>query len=142
MSYDVTFPSDPEKSGSGLWFIIHTTGKEANTEEKKKNFVSLIDSIAHNHPCGNCRSHMNEYLQRHPIKNFWVVYDESGKDIGIFLWTFIFHNAVNSRIGKPQMDFQTAYNMYANDDIKPCTAQCGQKTEVENKGLKFSRRKW
>lgn len=141
-----SFPSDPKISGPGLWFLIHTCAKEAKTEDKKMRFVDLIDTLARFHPCSSqCRPHIQEHLRKHPIKNFWSIKDEKGVDVGLFLWSFNFHNEVNARLGKKQLDWQTAYHMYANDDLFPCTSECGdiKNSEIAKETAKkprFSRR--
>ncbi|SPN79940.1 Disulfide oxidoreductase [Cedratvirus Zaza IHUMI] len=137
MSVSEYFPSKPTYSGPGLWFIIHTSAKEAKTEEKKKNFVYIMDLISENHPCADeCRPHIKAYREKHPLKNFWNIKDENGEEVGLFLWTFNFHNEVNARIGKKQLDWQTAYHMYANPDVfTPCTSSCHEeedKVEEDN----------
>lgn len=132
------FPSDPKESGPGLWFILHTAAKEAKTEEKKRHFQQLLDIIKRNHPCQSCRNHMEEFINTHPLGNFWNIKSEKGEEIGLFLWTFIFHNSVNSRLNKKQPDWETAYNMYSNEEITPCTSDCREK-KIEAKP-KFIRR--
>lgn len=134
-----TFPSRPGYSGPGLWFILHTSGKEATTEEKKKAFVILVDTIENNHPCADeCRPHIQAYRKKNPIENYWNIKDHEGKDIGMFLWTFKFHNEVNARLNKPQLDWITAYNMYSNDIFTPCTSSCHE--EEKPRGPRFSKR--
>lgn len=128
----------PEETGPGMWYILHVAAKEAITEEKKQSFLSLVDLIKRNHHCQTCRKHMEDFTETHPLENFWNIKSAKGEEIGCFLWTFIFHNSVNSRLGKKQPDWETAYNMYSNAEMTPCTAGCGEK-KIESKP-KFRRR--
>ena len=43
----------------------------------------------------------------------------------LFRWTWIFHNAVNKRLKKEELDKKTAYNLYANAETGICRFDCG-----------------
>ncbi|AHH02033.1 disulfide oxidoreductase [Pithovirus sibericum] len=120
------FPSDPTVSGQGLWYIIHTLAKEATTEEKKQHFLYVMNHIRDKHPCqGECRPHIRQYMKDHPLENYWNILTDNGEEIGPFLWAFQFHNTVNQRLGKRQLDWATVYHMYSESGIIPCTSTCG-----------------
>jgi len=117
--------TDPRSWGVGLWFSIHTYAINAKTDESKKSFMDYMKIICTNIKCDNCRKHATEYLETHPIKDFYNIKNEKGEDIGMFKWTYLFHNAVNSRLGKPQMDWDTAYSMYSPTS-SVCLQGCGE----------------
>ena len=45
-------------------------------------------------------------------------------DLGLFIWAWKFHNAVNSRINKPIMGWDTAYNLYSEKESLVCSKNC------------------
>lgn len=123
--------SDPKKCGPGIWYTTHVYARDAITEEKKHIFLNHINMLRKDFPCEKCRGHINEYVEANPIEHYWNVTDNNGNPIGLFQWSWIFHNAVNERINKerpddphPYVDWNTAYNMYYNTDIMICTKGC------------------
>jgi hypothetical protein len=53
---------------------------------------------------------------------------EEGKDVGLFKWAWLFHNAVNQRLKKPIVSWSEAKRMYSPDE-GVCTSDCGQPLE-------------
>ena len=53
----------------------------------------------------------------------------------MFYWSWLFHNAVNSRIGKDYVDYNTAWDMYSDDEMSVCTSNCGKEpgTNIHSK---------
>ena len=51
----------------------------------------------------------------------------------MFEYTWIFHNNVNSRLGKKLIDWETAYNMYSNPGSMVCTRSCGDEGKVNDR---------
>lgn len=122
--------SDPAKVGPGTWFSIHRMAIRAKTPEKKQAFIEFMTDICDNFKCLKCRGHCQAYIKTNPIGDFLNVKDEkSGEDIGMFKWSTIFHNAVNVRLGKPVMDYTTAYNLYSDSEFGVCAKDC-DKTEA------------
>ena len=118
--------NDPKKVGPGVWYTLHLKAKLATEQSSKDDFVKEIYFHYHNFPCLNCRTHIQEYVDSHSLKPFMTLIDENGVDVGLFKWTWFFHNTVNKRLGKLYMDWETAYELYNLGDgqIKPCT-DCG-----------------
>lgn len=100
--------------GAGEWFVIHTLAHNADTEEKKKNFVYVMEVLRDNMVCDKCKAHTTEFMKKNPFQPYWNINNKQGKHIGLFTWTWNFHNTVNERLGKPIIDWVTAYNMYSN----------------------------
>ena len=48
----------------------------------------------------------------------------------MFKWSWKFHNSVNSRIGKPVLDWDTTYNLYSDPGVMVCTKSCDQENDV------------
>ena len=101
----------PEILGPGMWYLIHKRAQRAATEEKKREFVTFIKEVRDDMHCQLCRTHMTEYLLMNPLEPFWNI-TYLGVEVGLFKWTWNFHNAVNIRLGKPFIDWNTAFNMY------------------------------
>jgi hypothetical protein len=132
----------PERFGPGVWFTIHLYARHATTEEKKKAFIDYMNLIVANLKCKDCRHHATQYVMTHPIEDYFNVKDNNNQDIGLFKWTWTFHNAVNSRLKKPLMDWDTAYNMYSDPNVGVCTSACGDDpspaSQKETKGLRLA----
>ena len=122
--------SDPRIIGPGIWITIHIKARQAKTDAKKKEFIDYMWFLADNFPCMNCRKHINEYIRTHPFEHLYNLKNDEGVDIGMFKWSWMFHNAVNTRLRKPYMDWKTAWEMYSmydeDSDVKPCTEDCGE----------------
>ena len=103
---------DQQVLGPGQWFTIHKIAKCAINETKKQFFVEFMDDVCEEMRCGRCKLHMTEYMRANPFSPFWNLRDRDGTQIGMFKWTWIFHNSVNERIGKQLVDWETAKHMY------------------------------
>lgn len=137
MSSSVKFGGDNKKVwGPGHWYIIHTLARDASNEEKKNDFCKMMDHISKNLPCKECQGHCQEYLKANPMKPYWQIMEE-GKDIGLFKWAWTFHNAVNKRLDKPYLDWNTAKKMYFTDD-GICTSTCDEGKDAPKEDKKIN----
>lgn len=110
---------NPNYSGPGIWFSLHTLGAHSKTAEQKKCAISFIKHLQQNFPCGDCKSHFAVYIETHPLES--LIND--GNEESLFLWTFNFHNAVNHRLKKPIVSYEDAKNIYyANSEF--CMSGC------------------
>lgn len=118
--------TDPLIIGPGIWLTIHITAKKAGEGTyEKQAFVSYMKSLRESFPCLTCRSHIEEYMKTHPFDPFWSITDPTtGRDIGLFMWAWNFHNAVNRRLNKPIVDWTTAVGLFY-DDNSVCSLECG-----------------
>lgn len=114
---------EPKVFGPGTWFTIHTLALKARTRSEMDEFVSSLVHIISHLPCYDCINHATKYLKEHPIIKFYDVGDSKGRRIGMFIYTWKFHNDVNLRLGKPYLDMDTAYSMYTH--IPECVGDCG-----------------
>lgn len=115
------FPSDSKVWGPGVWWNIHIlakrAGKELNNKNKINEYIEYINYILPKLPCSTCREHATDYLKQNPLEEFIEVEE------GMFRWSWIFHNAVNARLGKQIIDYYTAVNIYEDDGV--CFDTCG-----------------
>ena len=125
--------TDPSKIGPGYWQIIHFKARNSDTLKLKQDFIDFMYLLSVEFPCGNCRNHIQKYLKENPFEPFMNLKNEHGEDIGMFKWSWLFHNAVNIRIHKPYVDWDTAWEMY-NTNKEICT-DCGIDS-IENKKKK------
>jgi Erv1 / Alr family len=122
---------DPSYYGPGIWLLIHQLAYEANTVDLQKEAAEKIKNIITNFRCKICREHGKEYLALFEIKDSIGKYmKRHGKNqmLGLFVWTWMFHNHVNGRIGKKQMRLDDAlkpFEIDQNEGLGYCTATCG-----------------
>lgn len=119
--------TDPTYVGPGTWSVIHQQAFAAQTPAKQQEFILFMLDVCQKFPCHVCSQHCSEYISSHPMKDFVnTVIDINGeqKQLGMFIWSWKFHNVVNSRLKKPIMSWETAYDLYAGKDSGVCVAAC------------------
>lgn len=124
---EVKFPSDPTVVGPGVWYTIHRTGRLSTNERRKQQFVDLMNSLRDDggFPCLKCRKHIGEYMDSHPFEPYWNLKDALGEDIGMFKWSWEFHNEVNRRLGKPYVSWDDALRIFTDGSFEVCSLGCG-----------------
>jgi len=124
--------TDPSRIGPGYWHFIHTLSIEANTIEEQNQFIKIIKMICEKFPCSVCATHCKDYVKNNEIEKYIGVSIEINgekKELGMFIWAWKFHNAVNHRTKdkngqtKKLMSWDTVYNMYSNNKHM-CSAKC------------------
>jgi len=123
---------DITKIGPGIWFKIHSDGIAATTQSLKESFVININALCDGFKCKHCQPHFRKYISMYPIENYFNIKNKKGIDIGIFQWTWEFHNAVNLRLGKYQPTLEESYEYFTNDTIGACH-DCGQNKNISIK---------
>ena len=117
--------------GPGLWISIHLKAKHAIDEKSKEEFIDYMYLLGAEFPCGKCRGHLQEYLRDHPFEPYMNLVDEKGHPIGLFKYSWTFHNAVNLRLHKPFVSWQNALAMFYSEG-EPCNS-CTVKQADTNK---------
>ena len=115
--------TNPRDIGCGVWYLIHLKAKLATTPERKDEFVDFMETLTENFSCMECRVHMKMYIKANPIRTYFNMKDKEGKQIGCFKWGWLFHNAVNKRIHREGITYETAIDMYYGQD-SICTSAC------------------
>ena len=90
----------PDKFGPYFWGTLHLAALFG------EDVGSLAASYTRNLPCPACRTHFSQVLQDSPVPK-----DASAEQV--FLWSVDVHNIVNERLGKPKMDYATAFNKWS-----------------------------
>lgn len=127
VSTDFRDRSDPEYTGPGAWSVIHVLAYNARNKEKQQQFMASMREICGKFPCINCRYHCGEYIRNHPMEDYLDL-NMNGEKLGLFVWSWKFHNCVNARLKKPIMSWDTAYNMYLEEDVEnnTCSTSCSK----------------
>lgn len=99
----------------GIWFQLHILGLKCRdgNKRKRKLFEETIEDHRNDFFCIHCRKHLDLLCKKIPLSSFSGTYDENGRDIGLFKWTWLIHNKVNRRLGKPTMAFNVALKMFS-----------------------------
>lgn len=121
--------SDPRNFGPGLWSAIHTEAAAATTPERKKSFLDFIYRQTSMLKCQACRHHATKYLSENPPEDYLDLQDSEGRETGLFEWTWIFHNTVNRRLGKPEVSREEANQLFLQPDSSICYTNCGEDVE-------------
>lgn len=121
-----------KERGPGVWHSIHILSMNIETPEQEKDFIRQFKILIDSFGCEHCTNHANNYIKQNPIERYVGKKMPSGKLIGMFEYTWIFHNNVNSRTGRKLIDWETAYNMYSNPGSMVCSRGCGDDHKVED----------
>jgi hypothetical protein len=119
--------TDPKYIGPGTWDLLHRQAFQARTHDKQISTIAFIKDVCYGFPCKVCKGHSTEYIKNHPLEEYLdILVDIGGQRIllGIFVWTWKFHNAVNARLKKPIMSWDTVYNLYSDSDTLICSKSC------------------
>lgn len=119
--------TDPKYTGPGTWNVIHRIAFKARTKSEQLAFISLMKEICAGFPCKVCNGHCTEYIKNHPMEDYLNTKVEIGhkkEPLGLFIWSWKFHNAVNTRLKKPIMSWDTAYNIYSEKESLICSKSC------------------
>ena len=84
------------------WQCMH----EAGANELK----SIIQEYSESFPCEECRDHFNDLLEVHPFQ-----VDDIHTDYDARVWSWLTHNLVNKRLGKPWESYDIT-NQYLIED--------------------------
>lgn len=128
---EVTQFADPVKVGPGIWFSLHLMALHATTDELKRAFLIYVENLCANFRCQDCQKHFRKYLDEHPLLPYWDRKDGQGRPLGMFIWSWEFHNAVNRFLHKYEPTLEEAYDYYHNNMIGVCT-DCGHTNAVSN----------
>lgn len=100
---------EPSQFGPHFWYMLHTMALNypmSPTRFAKAKMKSFLQAIPFLLPCRECTEHAKEFMA-HANTEAALQNKES---LFTFLWNF--HNLVNKRLGKPEMPFNEALNMY------------------------------
>ena len=97
--------------GPATWTMLHCLvlkiKDDANNIEQLK---TIIVSICENLPCPYCASHARSIIQK---SNFNRIQDI----LSLRVFVFQFHNKVNEKLKKPQMEYSDHLERYKNSNL-------------------------
>ena len=139
MEESVNKLGDPTVVGPGTWYTIHLKAMNSIDNKSIREFIDFMHLLADNFPCPKCREHIKQYIKTHPFSDL-IKLEKNGRKIGMFKWSWMFHNAVNSRLRKPNMDWETAWDLYSGE-TEVCSKNCDSIDDIpstDNKKLKLA----
>ncbi len=108
-----------EIRGPGVHHATRIYAKHT-TKRTMKEFERFVIMQCEEFGCSKCTPHCRAYIKKHPPTKHPIKMDRKTKrDLTAFEWTVNYINAINIRIGKPPVPFETAYD--ATYGEKLCT---------------------
>jgi len=102
---------------AGLWDKIHLTALKCRTPEDVARFSIWIWEVCKNLPCSECKYHMLHYILQNPpqdcVVDSGLIGQEQAREQVAFYWSWKFHNEVNTRIEKPEVPYEVAFDRYS-----------------------------
>lgn len=118
-AFELSEHIDPQKLGSGIWFMIHLHALSYDKRKISTNAMKpaeFIRWLCEYHPCSECAEHCSQYIEENPPEKYESrpIHLSNGKTTyySSFFWTWKFHNSVNLQIGKPRISFKHALLIY------------------------------
>lgn len=110
-----TYPKTTEW-GPILWFILHTLAEKAGKQtneiikgDEMRVWPLLLKTLSPIIPCDECRAHATAYLKEIPF-DLPPSYPAWNFYIRTYIYTF--HEAINTRLGKPSFSFSSLSETY------------------------------
>lgn len=106
------YQQDPKVWGPKFWFSLHV-GSLAYPVSPSPTYVTRMKWFIMGLPvmlaCDTCKDHATAYImsRNHEMDKITSCRDE------VFKFFVDFHNAVNERLGKPFMSYETARTLYS-----------------------------
>ena len=112
----------------GMWFTLHLKGALARDADGMRSYEELVRDYAAHFPCAVCKEHLNAFIKDNPTQRYRNMRSKNGREIGMAQHSWMLHNNVNLRTGKPFMDWTTFEQLWLTDaatELAPCTKGCG-----------------
>ena len=102
--------------------LVYTSWSDLHNAQSLEEFRSIIDDIKQNFPCEECRQDFNELVEIHPYP-----VDEVKLLPEMRIWSWLTHNMVNKKIGKPWVgiDILSKYPTITNGEMKCMPLESG-----------------
>jgi hypothetical protein len=100
---------DPKLWGPHTWKTLHALAIEADRRKTTGEFQQFMKSLSSLLPCEACRGHMESYLAMNPVPNE-----------NVFVYSVQFHNHVNKRLGKREVSYEEALEMWHTSACSKC----------------------
>ena len=120
--------NDPKYIGPGYWASFHRKSFKADTLELKVEVMKSIYKDIFYFPCNACREDSIRYVSNNPIDE--VI--DSGEDLSLFKWRVDFHNHVNNKLGKRQVSYEEAIDLWSDKGVCLERSCDGSDSDSEN----------
>lgn len=117
-----SLPTDPRIIGPGAWFTIHTMAMSCEDLDSCLFFIQFVKAIVESFPCEKCRIHAIKFIDRNPPERYLHITNDIDEHIGMFKWSWKFHNFANEGLNKPSISFAEAWRLYSESTI--CSGDC------------------
>lgn len=104
---------DPKRDGAQIWPTIHIFAANADTPEQQQAYVNFIKSLTIMYPCERCRNHTSKFLESYPVEDY------TGSAQKLLYWSWIYHDSVNQKLGKP-VDQRWTWEQTRAKYMAPC----------------------
>lgn len=104
--------SNPLIWGPLFWYTLHNSSINYPLNASplvKQRIKNRIQAIPYEVPCKACQIHASAYIESISEADLDIIV--SGRD-NLFKFYVDFHNAVNTRLGKPVWSYEQAFNYY------------------------------
>lgn len=99
----------PSEFGPHYWYMLHNMSLNYQmnpTKFARQKMRAFVEALPYLLPCKNCSEHAKEFMAGADLNKALT----NRKTLFTFMWNF--HNHVNKRLGKPEMSFNDALQMY------------------------------
>jgi len=105
--------NNPKYIGPGYWASFHRKCFKADTMKAKVEAMISIHNDIFYFPCNTCKEDSLRYLSKNPLEE---VLDDTD-DLALFKWTVDFHNHVNNKLGKRQVSYDEAIELWSDNGV-------------------------
>lgn len=109
--------------GPKAWGFLHAVTfrypEENTSKQKRTSAYQLLVSLERLLPCERCRKHFVAYMKDSSTGINGASSRHLQNRISFATWMVNFHNAVNNRLGKPNMTFEEVEDIYSGDYVCP-----------------------
>ncbi len=114
--------TDPRVIGPGTWYSIHIMAMSCEDTDSCLFFIRFVKAIITSFPCDKCRQHAKAFIEKHPPERYLSLTNDKDEHIGMFKWSWEFHNVANTFLEKPKISFADAWELYSDPQI--CYGDC------------------
>lgn len=119
-----SLPTNPKIIGPGAWYAIHTMAMSCEDIDSCLFFIQFLKAIIESFPCEKCRIHAMKFIEKNSLEKYLHITNDIDEHIGMFKWTWEFHNSANRGLNKPVISFAEAWKLYSVPSI--CVEDCGK----------------
>ena len=116
---------DVEEWAFFLWRILHCLAEHSGkivsplfADDEKRQWTLFVQMLPNILPCPHCREHAQEYLKAHPFADAIKPLSLAAFHTFVVDYFYDFHEAINTRLGKPSFDKTLLTSTYRGLSIR------------------------